>query len=76
MQGQPQLPPGWRSAMHEGRPYYIDPQGTSHWELPQAAAAAPAQPQQAAAQPAQAQQQQYAQQQVRPTASLFPPLLA
>ena len=28
------IPPGWRTASHEGRPYYIDPQGTSHWSPP------------------------------------------
>ncbi len=74
-----QLPPGWQQ-QHDpasGRSYFIDPQGTSHWEIPaaayqqQAAAPAPAaaqqqqavQQQQQQQQQAAQQQQQYAQQQ-------------
>lgn len=36
--GATALPAGWSAAMDPatGSPYYIDPQGTSHWELPKA----------------------------------------
>ena len=54
----PGLPPGWHQQQDpgSGRPYYVDPQGQSHWELP--APQPTAQPQQPPQQPPMQQQPQ------------------
>ena len=50
--GGEQLPHGWAQKFHEGRPYYVDPYGQSHWERPAAPAAIAPRQQQAASLPA------------------------